>query len=107
MHFNEIEAEFFEFTDSDSSRYQEVLGVLDRMLKDKSLGYVESRDNHLAKVIIKAESFQRTFLLLENRIGLHGMTGLISFRLIRDKDSKPLRREIKGTFDENGKFIQG
>ncbi len=101
MDCNEIEAEYFEFTEQDSARFQEMLGILDRMLRDKQLGIVKSRDHHLATIMIRAEGFEQAFLLLQRRLSLHNMQALISFRLIRDK-GQPKRTEYKIEFGSNG-----
>jgi len=106
MDFNEIEATYFEYKDSNSSRYQEILNILDNMLRDKKLGIVKSRDGDKALLFIRAEDFQHAFNLLQNRLSLHAMQDVISFRLIRNDDSKPKRTNLSLTFGEDGKFHQ-
>lgn len=106
MQFNEIEAEFFEYTESDNSQFQDMLQVLDNMLRDLKLGSVESREHDKAKILVKAEEFERAYLLLENRVALRRMMGLISFSIARGEDNKIKRTEIKGAFDERGNFIK-
>ncbi len=102
MDFNEIEATYFEFTESDSSRFQEILNILNNMLTDKKLGKVKTRDHDKALLIIRAEDFERAFMLLQNRLSLHNVQDLISFRLIRDKENNPKRTTYKINFGANG-----
>ncbi len=106
MNFNEIEAEFFEYTESDNSQFQDMLNILNNMLRDLKLGSVQDRDHDKAKIVVKSEEFERAFLLLQNRLALHRMAGLISFRLLRDDSKEPKRTVIKGSFDEAGNFIK-
>lgn len=104
MDCNEIEALYFEFTETDSSRFQDILGILNNMLIDMQLGQVKSRDYDKATIMIRAEDFERAFGLLERRLSLHGMQHLISFRLIRNKGGNPKRSEYKMTFGSNGQM---
>ncbi len=98
----EIEASYFEFTEKDSSRFQDILNVLDNMLTDKKLGKVKSRDFDKASIMVRIEEFETAFTLLQKRLSLHRVQDLISFRLIRDEQRKPKRTEYKITFGENG-----
>jgi len=104
MDCNEIEAEYFEFTEKDSSRFQDILGVLDNMLTDQRLGKVKSREHDKALIMVRAEDFERAFTMLQKRLSLHNMQDLISFRLIRAEGGKPKRTEYKMTFGENGQM---
>jgi len=99
-----MEATFFDYTESDSARFQEILTMLNRLLIDKRLGKVESRDHNKARVIIKAEDFQTSFLLIQNRLSMWKVQDLIDFRLIRDKEGNPKRTEYKITFGPNAQL---
>lgn len=102
MDCNEIEAEYFEFEEKDASRFAEILQILNNMLMDLKLGKVESRTGPKARIMIKAQEFERAFNLLQNRLSLHNVQDLVSFRLIRNENNQPKRTEYKIEFGSNG-----